>query len=209
MKFNKIFIFFLVFIFLLLLTNTVFGFDVPEVVPELIVQKARELNSKHPNNIIILFDTHTGDYFIPYCNYEHSDTENWKYTTYKNVTCFICPSWHVISCARYYDGDFHFNDPYNAINSNSVVQENMFSLSLVPVFADCNIIYNNVEGHENGSTFFQNPVQEVVVIPVLEKVEELPQAMITTLKMILPAGLVVFGILLLVYIIRLLILRVT
>ncbi len=57
--------------------------------------------------------------------------------------------------------------------------------------------------------FFLPPPPQVVVIPVLEGVEELPKAVTTTLKMILPVGLVVFGILLLVYIIRLLILRVT
>lgn len=63
--------------------------------------------------------------------------------------------------------------------------------------------------NSDGTVFFPIPVQEVVVIPVLEGVEELPKAVNTTLKMILPVGLVVFGILLLVYIIRLLILRVT
>lgn len=63
--------------------------------------------------------------------------------------------------------------------------------------------------NSDGTVFFPIPVQEVVVIPVLEGVEELPKAVTTTLKMILPVGLVVFGILLLVYIIRLLILRVT
>lgn len=63
--------------------------------------------------------------------------------------------------------------------------------------------------NSDGTVFFPIPVQEVVVVPVLEGVEELPKAVTTTLKMILPVGLVVFGILLLVYIIRLLILRVT
>lgn len=163
LKNKLILILFFLILLLILLTNNVFSYDVPETVPDVIIQKARELNSKHTNNIIILFDTHTGDYFIPYCSYEHSDTENWRYTTYKNVTCFICPSWHVLSCARYYDGDFHFNDPYNAINSNSVVQENMFSLSLVPVFADNNITYSNVSGHENGEVFFSNSIKPSIL----------------------------------------------
>lgn len=71
-------------------------------------------------------------------------------------------------------------------------------------YSTCDIKYIN----NPGENFFQVPVQEVVV-PVLATAEELPQAMITTLTLILPVGLIVFGILLSVYIIRLLILRVT
>lgn len=79
----------------------------------------------------------------------------------------------------------------------STDKENCIFYSEIDIFEDL----------DNSILFFQPPV--VVVIPVLEGVEELPKAVTTTLKMILPVGLVVFGILLLVYIIRLLILRVT
>lgn len=63
-------------------------------------------------------------------------------------------------------------------------------------------VYSDV----NKTGFF---FQHNVILPAMATVEEIPKAIITTLKMILPVGLVVFGTLLLVYIIRLLILRVT
>jgi len=49
--------------------------------------------------------------------------------------------------------------------------------------------------------FFQVPVQEVV-IPALETAQEVPMAMIQTLKILIPVGLVLFGIGLSVYLIR-------
>lgn len=209
MKFLKKCVFFLMLLlfFLLVFSCNVFASSVPDEV----ITKAREINLYHTDNVIILQDTATSDYYIPYCESCSSNSNSWRYTTYKGVNCFICPSWHVLSCKKYSNGSFSDvgSSGMNTIGSNSVIQESFNSISLIPVFADNNIVYYNVEGHTNGDTFFQNPVQEVVVIPVLEGVEELPKAVTTTLKMILPVGLVVFGILLLVYIIRLLILRVT
>lgn len=211
MKFNKFFILFLlilVFLFILL-TSKVFASDVPDIV----IEKARELNRYHSNDVIVLKDINSGDYYIPYC--DNLDSPNWRYTHYNNIFAFICPGYHALECYKYSNNIFtklNIRKDCNSINANCFIQDNFNNIKLVPIFADNPIVYYNVEGHENYSTFFPNPVQEVqevVAIPVLEKVEELPQAMITTLKMILPAGLVVFGILLLVYIIRLLILRVT
>lgn len=49
--------------------------------------------------------------------------------------------------------------------------------------------------------FFQVPVQGVVV-PALEKVEELPKAITETLKVIIPVGLVLLGIILIIYLIK-------
>lgn len=209
MKFLKKCVFFLMLLlfFLLVFSCNVFASSVPDEV----ITKAREINLYHTDNVIILQDTATSDYYIPYCESCSSNSNSWRYTTYKGVNCFICPSWHVLNCIKYSNGSFTDlgSRAMNTIGSNSVIQESFNSISLIPVFADNNIVYYNVEGHINGDIFFQNPVQEVVVIPVLEGVEELPKAVTTTLKMILPVGLVVFGILLLVYIIRLLILRVT
>lgn len=209
MKFLKKCVFFLMLLlfFLLVFSCNVFASSVPDEV----ITKAREVNLGHTDNVIILQDTATSDYYIPYCEDCSSNSNSWRYSTYKSVNCFICPSWHVLHCIKYSNGSFSDvgSRSMNTIGSNSVIQESFNSISLIPVFADNNIVYYNVEGHTNGDIFFQNPVQEVVVIPVLEGVEELPKAVTTTLKMILPVGLVVFGILLLVYIIRLLILRVT
>lgn len=209
MKFLKKCVFFLMLLlfFLLVFSCNVFASSVPDEV----ITKAREVNLGHTDNVIILQDTATSDYYIPYCEGCSSNSNSWRYSTYKSVNCFICPSWHVLNCIKYSNGSFSDvgSRSMNTIGSNSVIQESFNSISLIPVFADNNIVYYNVEGHTNGDIFFQNPVQEVVVIPVLEGVEELPKAVTTTLKMILPVGLVVFGILLLVYIIRLLILRVT
>lgn len=207
MKFLKKCVFFLMLLlfFLLVFSCNVFASSVPDEV----ITRAREVNRGHTDNVIILQDTVSGDYYIPYCTSCSDNTKNWRYTVYKNVTCFICPGWHSLYCVKYSNGNFSGVSSINTIDSNSVIQENFNNIALVPVFTDNNIVCFNVEGHTNGDTFFQNPVQEVVVIPVLEGAEELPKAVTTTLKMILPVGLVVFGILLLVYIIRLLILRAT
>lgn len=207
MKILKRCVYFLIIILLFLLISScnVFASSIPDEV----FTKARELNVNQPNSIIILKDTVTNDYYIPFCD-KCSGSNSWRYTTYKSVNHFICAGFHGLGCVKYSNNTFTTLNIFtcNQLNTNCVIQENYRSVELVPVYADNDITYYNVSGMTNGDTFFRNPVQEVVV-PVLATAEELPQAMITTLTLILPVGLIVFGILLSVYIIRLLILRVT
>lgn len=72
-----------------------------------------------------------------------------------------------------------------------------------------NIIYSSKDIYNiNGSdVFFQVPVQGVVV-PALGEAKELPKAIVETLKIIIPVGLVILGIGFLIYLIKSVILRV-
>ena len=176
---RKISLILLLLVVILLLTGKVFGATVPDEV----ITKAREVNSGHADNVIILQDTATSDYYIPYCESCSSNSNSWRYTTYKGVNCFICPSWHVLSCKKYSNGIFTDvgSNGMNTIASNSVLQESFNSISLVPVFADNNIVYSNVEGHTNGDTFFQNPppLEVKVVAQAVERVGEVGLKQVT------------------------------
>lgn len=160
---SKIFkkILFLCLLCLLFFSCSVFASTVPEEV----ITKARTLNSGHINNIIILQDTVSGDYYIPYCTECSDNTKTWKYTVYKNVTCFICPGWHVLNCKKYSNGSFIDvgSRSMNTINSNSVIQENFNNITLVPAFSDNNILYYKVDGHENYEVFFSNTIKPEIL----------------------------------------------
>lgn len=152
---EKISLILLLFVVVLLLPGNVFGVNIPDVV----IEKAREVNVGHTDNIIILQDTVTNDYYIPYCKSCTTSTGPWRYTTYKNINGFICPSWHVLYALKYSNGSFVEIQPKecNSIGINCLLEENFNNINLVPVFADNNINYYNVDGYTNGSTFFQNP----------------------------------------------------
>lgn len=79
-----------------------------------------------------------------------------------------------------------------------------------------NLSYGNIDiyNKSDGSVFFQAPVTETpetlaTTIPALETAEQIPTAMAETLKIILPVGLVIFGILLSILLIKLVISRMT
>lgn len=160
-NFKKILFLYLLFLLLLVLPSKVFGATIPDEV----ITKAREVNLYHTDNVIILQDTATSDYYIPYCESCSSNSNSWRYTTYKGVNCFICPSWHVLSCKKYSNGSFTDlgSRAMNTIGSNSVIQENFNNIALVPVFADNNINYYNVEGHTNGDVFFSNAIKPEIL----------------------------------------------
>lgn len=64
------------------------------------------------------------------------------------------------------------------------------------------VIYSSVNIiNEDGSVFFLAPVP-MMVVPVLETAEELPKAILGTLKTIIPVCLVLLAVVLLVYLIR-------
>lgn len=60
---------------------------------------------------------------------------------------------------------------------------------------------------DDGKVFFQRTPVTAVEIPALETAKQVPEAMATALKMIIPIGLVVLSILLLIYLMRRLIYR--
>ena len=160
-NFKIILFLYLLFLLLLVLPSKVFGATIPDIV----IERAREVNTGHINNVIILQDTVSGDYYIPYCTSCSDNTKTWRYTVYKNVTCFICPGWHILDCIKYSNGSFTDlgSRAMNTIGSNSVVQESFNSISLLPVFADNNITYYNVEGHTNGDVFFSNAIKPEIL----------------------------------------------
>ena len=158
-NFKKILFLCLLFLLLLVLPSKVFGVTIPDVV----IEKARKVNTGHTNNVIILQDTVSRDYYIPYCTSCSDNIKTWKYTVYKNVTCFICPGWHVLDCVKYSNGNFSNVSSKNTIDSNSVIQENFNNIALVPVFSDNNILYYNVSGHENNEVFFSNTIKPEIL----------------------------------------------
>ena len=76
-----------------------------------------------------------------------------------------------------------------------------------------NSIIVGKEGYACGDFFRSTPLMEIpeveTTIPTLETVEQIPEVMIQTVKIVIPVGLVIFGILLLISLIKLVIWRMT
>ena len=64
------------------------------------------------------------------------------------------------------------------------------------------IIYSNHDVYYGDELVFQSPVTDKAVIPALETAEEVPKAMVQTLRILIPVGLIVLGIGLVIYLIR-------
>lgn len=108
-----------------------------------------------------------------------------SYTTYK-----ITSSSNIMHLSGVKNNEWVRNDPdYEAL---------YFKNSYVYLYSNHDI---NIVSDEGSSLFFQGPVQEVV-IPALEQVEELPKAITTTLKILIPVGLIVLAIGLIIYLIK-------
>lgn len=74
------------------------------------------------------------------------------------------------------------------------------------------VCYANYDVHDiyTGNLLFQGaPAVEQVIIPEIQSVEEIPQAMGEVLKILIPIGLIIFGIGLLIYLVQSLTSRVT
>ncbi len=73
------------------------------------------------------------------------------------------------------------------------------------------MIYTNhdILNKKDGSVVFQKTPQNMVTIPAIQQVEEIPQQVGEILKMTIPVGLIVLSIGLLIYLTRLVILRMT
>lgn len=100
------------------------------------------------------------------------------------------------------DGNYTYEDCVPAFT--------MYSNSTEPVEFTANFnVYTNSSGTD---FFFNSPVTEpeipeTVEIPAVETVEQIPTAMVETMKMIIPVGLVVLSVVLLIYLTRRLIYR--
>ena len=73
-----------------------------------------------------------------------------------------------------------------------------------------NIFFSNTNVKDkDGNVVFQGASQELagVTIPAIQSVEEIPQAIVKTMKIVIPVGLVVLGIGLIIYLIKSVILR--
>lgn len=165
-----ILILFLIFMFLLLLKTSSYGAEVPDNV----IAKARELNSKNSQNIIILQDTVSGDFYLPYCISKDSGV-NWKYTFDRNTYFITCPSQDSLYCGKISKNGVFSNvtvwTDLNDVPSYIKIQLNYKNMNLVPVFADNDIVYYNVEGHSNGDVFFlaAPPEKQKTLLEVLEQ----------------------------------------
>lgn len=89
-----------------------------------------------------------------------------------------------------YGGDFFIKEHINTKNE---------VYTSTPIYSDIN----------KKEVFFFKKLTTVITITEITKVEQILEIMTKVIKMILPIGLTIFGILLLIYVIRLLILRVT
>lgn len=79
-----------------------------------------------------------------------------------------------------------------------------------PIYLNCNV-YSDID---KTGFFFPEPIPEIpeipaTTIPALETVEQIPTAMVEILKLIVPVGLVIFGIVLLISLIKSVISRMT
>jgi len=94
-----------------------------------------------------------------------------------------------------------FLSPYACISLNN------------PIYLNCDV-YSDID---KTGFFFPEPIPEIpevpetpaTTIPALETVEQIPTAMVETLKLIIPVGLVIFGIVLLISLIKSVISRMT
>ncbi len=83
-----------------------------------------------------------------------------------------------------------------------------FPLEIKNYLADCNC---DVYDEKTGEVVFQGASQEElagVTIPAIRSAEEIPQAIIKTMKVVIPVGLVILGIGLVIYLIKSVILRI-
>jgi len=101
-------------------------------------------------------------------------------------------------------------DKFNKLTLNDLKTDSLPSYS--PTYFDIgSFIYSNTDIKDiDGNVFFQPTPQLVgeVTIPEITQVEEIPQVVSKVLEMIIPIGLTIFGIGLLILLMRLVILRV-
>ena len=107
---------------------------------------------------------------------------------------------------KFFSGKYHDELSYNDI---SVFRTSDSSSSQCTKTQSYSYASYDIVDKSSGEVVFQGAPQvvEQVTIPALEEVEQIPQAMTQTLQVVIPVGLVVFGIGLVIFLVRYLILR--
>ena len=85
-----------------------------------------------------------------------------------------------------------------------------FKTTAVSRVSTFSFIYSNIDvmkGSNSNEIFFQKTPVTAVEIPALESAEQIPEAMATALKIIIPVGLAILGIGLIIYLIKCVIYR--
>ena len=86
-----------------------------------------------------------------------------------------------------------------------------FKTTAVSRVSTFSFIYSNIDvmkGSNSNEIFFQKTPVTAVEIPALESAEQIPEAMATALKIIIPVGLAILGISLIIYLIKYVIYRI-
>lgn len=191
MKSKNLLIFFIIVLFFILtlnINNVYASVDIPDVVME----KAKELNYGY-DNFVILQDKTTKDFYIPYEEtlYSESSYENssWRYTSYyEGYTGLLSPSWWIFSLTIYSNGSF--KKVSLPTKNKALIPLSTTDLELEIVYSSKDIIYYKFDGVEDGTIFFQVPVVEKLegtIAPLLEteKMREVTKEIIAILPMIL------------------------
>ena len=215
-KKNKIMFIFMLFImlFFIVINNNVFASSVS--VPEEIFTKLETIN--HGDNYVILYNSTNNEFYVVYQNsISDSSTyanKNWTYRNFKGSYFGLAsPEYNTIRQLTYKDGSFtdsiipavlannyQYACNYKDILNNPVVYE--------VIYACQDILYSGVEGYEDGTVFFQAPVQEQgLTILTLETAGQIPETMGKVLKVIIPVGLIILSMVLVISLVKSVILR--
>lgn len=193
---NKMLIILLIF-FLLFLNSSVFASFNEEEIPDEIWSMIYDTNEYISGNYHLMFFKHYSNYVIYFieksaglqCYYSYNNSRVTKYgvinelnriTFNKQIHLVVYKTNGTISISQTHDT----NDTFFLLNPED------HSYSNISIYID-----------NTYTDFFFKPVTGVV-IPALEQVEELPKAITTTLKIMIPVGLVVLGIGLIIYLIK-------
>lgn len=123
--------------------------------------------------------------------YFYFDDINNNLCYYHNGSSFVCDIYHFVNSSFVNSSRTSFTGilkEHLDINYCSLYDESFLN----------SFIYSDID---KGTLLFLCPVQGVVV-PVLGEAKELPKAIVETLKMIIPVGLVLLGIIVLIYLIK-------
>lgn len=137
------------------------------------------------------------------------DKSGYSYNIYPNIETGELNYWKFNSTSD--------SSSWGSPVSNKVLTSSTNYFTIYSAAYPLNIREGNIDiyNKSDGTLFFQKTlvpeIPEIVgtTIPALETAEQIPTAMVETLKVIIPVGLVIFGILLLILLVKSVILRMT
>ena len=206
---NKIFITLLFFLILFILNNTNvfaltftydnndYNIDLPEDFnledhPDFIIKKSVK------GTAIYQLAYPASDYDLPFLYYSSTNPKGVRYYITGTTTC---GQW------KYYN--YYPDTGWDVLKTTSKYTITYISDG----YEEGYCIFSTADIYDtNGELFFQKTPVTVIpetIIPALETAEQIPTAMVETLKMIIPVGLVIFGVLLLILLTKLAISRMT